>query len=106
MTVGLSDLEASWDGTFAFVWKPPPFSKRVLTPGMRGRDVDWLRGKLDELEGRTSAKTDFYNDELKTRVQAFQRKELLVPDGIAGVDTLARLSARLEPGAPLLSSSR
>jgi len=39
-------------------------------------------------------------------VQAFQQKELLEADGIAGVETLARLGARLEREAPLLSSAR
>ncbi len=107
VTVPLSDVEARWDGTFAFVWKPPPFGKRILVPGMRGQDVDWLRRRLDELEGTSAAaKSDLYDDELQARVQTFQRKELLEPDGIAGAETLARLSARLERNAPLLSGSR
>ena len=74
---------------------------------MRGEDVDWLRRRLDELDGtQSAARGDVYDDELKTRVLAFQRKELLEPDGIAGAETLARLSARLEREAPLLSSAR
>jgi len=107
VTVPVSEVEARWDGTFSFVWKPPPVVKRVLVPGMRGQDVDWLRRRLDELDGApATAKGDLYDDELKTRVQAFQRKELLEPDGIAGAETLARLSARMEREAPLLSSAR
>jgi len=107
LTVPVSEVEARWDGTFSFVWKPPPGVKRVLVPGMRGQDVDWLRRRLDELDGtQSAARGDVYDDELKTRVLAFQRKELLEPDGIAGAETLARLSARLEREAPLLSSAR
>lgn len=107
VTVPLSEVEARWDGTFAFVWKPPPFVKRTLVPGMRGQDVEWLRRRLDEVDGGSStAKTDLYDDDLKARVQAFQRKEFLEPDGIAGAETLARLSVRLERDAPLLSSAR
>jgi len=107
VTVPVSDVESRWDGTFAFVWKPPPFVKRVLSPGMRGPDVEWLRRRLDALDGaQAAAKSDLYDDELRARVQAFQQKELLEADGIAGVETLARIGARLEREAPLLSSAR
>src|SRR2546426_4379399 len=107
VTVPVSDVEGRWDGTFAFVWKPPPFVKRVLSPGMRGQDVEWLRRRLDELDGApATAKSDVYDEELRARVQAFQQKELLEADGIAGAETLARLSARLEREAPLLSRAR
>ena len=74
---------------------------------MRGQDVEWLRRRLDELDGATATtKSDVYDEELRARVQAFQQKELLEADGIAGAETLARLSARLEREAPLLSRAR
>jgi murein L,D-transpeptidase YcbB/YkuD len=74
---------------------------------MRGRDVVWLRRQLDALDGRAQPTTasQVYDDELRRRVAAFQQVESLMPDGIAGEETLVRLAAAV-PGAngPSLSS--
>jgi general secretion pathway protein A len=75
---------------------------------MRGRDVEWLRRRLAEIAGRPvpGANRDHYDDELKEQVIAFQRRRALVPDGIAGEETLSHLiTAAPDPGVPVLSSS-
>ena len=107
-TFPLIEVERFWDGPFILLWKPPALSTRALAPGMRGRDVEWLRRRLAEIAGRPvpGANRDHYDDELKEQVIAFQRRRALVPDGIAGEETLSHLiTAAPDPGVPVLSSS-
>jgi murein L,D-transpeptidase YcbB/YkuD len=76
---------------------------------MGGRDVAWLRQRLGALDGQPAAAkaNQIYDDELKRRVAVFQQGEALMPDGIAGEETLVRLVATA-PGAngPTLSAER
>lgn len=103
----LSELDQLWDGSFELLWQPPPIGTPFVGPGMQGRAVQWLRQRLDALEGRTAGvDTLEYDEALRNRVLAFQRSQSLDSDGIAGVETLARLSAVLDRRVPLLSSDR
>ncbi len=105
-TFPLGEIDRLWDGPFTVLWKAPPLGARLLSPGMRDRDVEWLRKTLDELDGKASTgqRPDAYDEELKRRVLAFQRSRSLIPDGLVGQETLAELSlATREPGTPSLS---
>ncbi|HSB78423.1 MAG TPA: AAA family ATPase [Candidatus Methylomirabilis sp.] len=105
-TFPLSEVERFWDGPFILLWKVPPLESRLISPGMRGKDVEWLRRKLDEIEGKPSkgARSNLYDQELKQRVLAFQASRSLSPDGLVGAETLAQLTlAAREPGTPSLS---
>ena len=76
------------------LWKPPALAGTTLGPGARGRDVAWLRQRLDELgEPRSTddGAPDVYDDALSARVAAFQRRHALVADGVVGDETLVRL---------------
>jgi len=107
VTMPTAEIERFWDGAFATVWKSAVAGPLPLQPGMRGRDVVWLRRQLDALDSRAQPTTasQVYDDELRRRVAAFQQVESLMPDGIAGEETLVRLAAAV-PGAngPSLSS--
>jgi general secretion pathway protein A len=109
VTMPTAEVERFWDGAFATVWKSPVAGPLPLQPGMRGRDVVWLRRQLGALDGRAPSITasQVYDDELKRRVAAFQQVESLTPDGIAGEETLVRLAAAV-PGAsgPSLSAAQ
>jgi general secretion pathway protein A len=100
VTLPASEVERFWDGPFVMIWKSPVTGPVPLHPGMLGRDVAWLRERLGALDGQpTAAKaSQVYDDELKRRVAVFQQGEALVPDGIAGEETLVRLAATA-PGA-------
>ena len=93
-------VERFWDGAFVMIWKSPVTGPLPLQPGMGGRDVAWLRQRLGALDGKpTGAKANqIYDDELKRKVAVFQQVESLIPDGIAGEETLVRLVATA-PGA-------
>jgi general secretion pathway protein A len=92
-----------WDGAFSMVWRPLPGVARVLAPGMQGPGVAWLRRALNDgiITGHERGPA-VYDDLLAARVVAYQRREGLEADGIAGIETLVRLSTQLDTRAPLL----
>jgi general secretion pathway protein A len=105
-TFPLGEVDRLWDGSFILVWKVPPIGSRLISRGMRGKDVEWLRMRLDALDGETSKGRlpDIYDAELERRVMAFQRDRSLSPDGRVGGETLLHLTlANREPGVPSLS---
>jgi len=100
------EIDQRWDGSFILVWKPPPIGSRVISRGMKGTDVEWLRTRLDALDGTASKSRspDLYDSELERRVMAFQRERSLNPDGRVGGETLLHLTlANRESGVPSLS---
>jgi general secretion pathway protein A len=106
-TFPLGEIERFWDGSFILVWKAPSSRPQVLSSGMRGKNVEWVRQRLDALEGRVSQgpSPDVYDAELERRVVAFQRSRSLTPDGILGGETWLHLALAVrESGVPLLSS--
>ena len=109
VTLPAGEVERFWDGPFVMIWKSPVTGPVPLHPGMLGRDVAWLRQRLGALDGQpiTAKANQAYDDELKRRVAVFQQGEALVPDGIAGEETLVRLVATA-PGAngPALNRER
>lgn len=106
--IPLDQIEREWDGSFVVVWKPPRVGMEALGRGMRGGDVVWLRRQLGALDGHAmpalpAART--YDESLASRVMGFQRTHDLMPDGIAGEETLATLAAVLDPVRPSLRRS-
>src|SRR2546428_3791021 len=103
------EIERFWDGPFVMVWKSPVDGPLPLQPGMRGRDVVWLRRQLGAVDGHAAPASagEPYDEELKRRVAAFQQIESLTPDGIAGEETLVRLAAATPGGnGPSLTAVR
>jgi general secretion pathway protein A len=105
-TLPLAVVDKLWDGAFSVVWRPLPGVARVLSLGMQGPGVAWLRRALSEgdVTGRERGPA-VYDEALAARVVAFQKREGLEADGMAGIETLVRLSTRLDVRAPLLSSA-
>ena len=107
LTLPLAEVERFWDGDFVTLWKAPALAAARLAPGMGGRDIRWLRQRLGDLDGGPAGAGLVYDDDLKRRVVAFQQAHALTPDGIAGEETLLRLSAKAsDSGAPSLSGAR
>ena len=107
-TVAVDDLSRDWFGEFTVVWKPKTPRTRLLSLGMQGDEVRWLRRSLNALRGGASdpEHADVYDQDLAIAVQNFQREHRLTVDGIAGVQTQVMLDTALaEPGSPLLSSN-
>jgi general secretion pathway protein A len=103
--VPLDEISKDWFGEFTVVWKPKTARTRLLTVGMKGDEVRWLRRSLNALQGAAADPEhgDIYDEELAIAVQNFQRNHRLTVDGIAGVQTQVMLDTALaEPGSPLL----
>ena len=103
--VPVDELSRDWFGEFTVVWKPKTARTRLLSVGMQGDEVRWLRRSLNALQGAASDPEhgDVYDEELAIAVQNFQREHRLNVDGIAGVQTQVVLDTALaEPGSPLL----
>ena len=106
--VSIDDLSHEWFGEFTVVWKPKTSRTRLLSLGMQGDEVRWLRRSLSALGGGPSDPdhADVYDQELAIAVQNFQREHRLNVDGIAGVQTQVVLDTALaEPGSPMLQTS-
>jgi general secretion pathway protein A len=103
--VPLEEVSRDWFGDFTVVWKPKTSRARLLSLGMQGDEVRWLRRSLNALRGAASDPdhNDVYDQELAVAVQNFQREHRLNVDGIAGLQTQVVLDTALaEPGSPLL----
>src|SRR2546427_3499503 len=109
VTLPTIEIKRFWDGPFVMLWQSPVHGPLPLQPGMRGRDVVWLRRQLGAVDGRAAPASAGgpYAAELKRRVAAFQQIESLTPDGIAGEETLVRLAAATPGGnGPSLTAVR
>ncbi|HEX3912040.1 MAG TPA: AAA family ATPase [Steroidobacteraceae bacterium] len=103
--VSIDDLSRDWFGEFTLVWKPKTPRTRLLSLGMQGDEVRWLRRSLNALAGGSSdpEHADVYDQQLAIAVQNFQREHRLNVDGIAGLQTQVVLDTALaDPNSPLL----
>lgn len=108
--VGIAELSRQWMGDYLMLWRPPADPVKILSTGMSGARVLWLRHSLQKLEGvdvpANEAAGDVYDAGLARLVRRFQRTHSLTVDGIAGIETQVALSGALAaPGTPLLVSA-
>jgi len=100
----LSEVEPLWYGEFLILWRPDAHAPHPLAPGMSGSGVMWLRAQLASLQLIHDSGSPQYDAELTTAVKRFQAEQHMQVDGIAGEETLVRLSTALAvPGTPLLA---
>ncbi|MCR4377845.1 MAG: peptidoglycan-binding protein, partial [Rhodospirillales bacterium] len=87
-----------WPGDYLVLWQPPKTIARPLVFGQQGEDVRELRRLLakagfadgdNDLKGQGSI---FYGPSLRDKVRAFQAAHGLDVDGIAGPETLLRIT--------------
>ncbi|HEY0683440.1 MAG TPA: AAA family ATPase [Steroidobacter sp.] len=103
--VSVASLSRLWSGEYLVLWRPQVRSGRVLSPGMQGDGVRWLRTRLNTVAGKPEEEpaSDYYDEDLVKMVEDFQRQNRLNVDGIAGVQTQIVLDALGNaPGTPVL----
>ncbi len=104
-TVSQDALARRWRGDFASFWRGPEGYAKDLKKGERGNVVDWVATQLASIDGAgTPAPDQPYNDALIARVRRFQLARGLRPDGMAGPQTLMRLSSLAGLSEPRLQS--
>ena len=89
-----------WQGRYILLWKPPFRNTSLLRPGDTSEAVLWLRQRLnkpDKLVPAVTEDANFFDEELKKRVIAFQTSRGLSPDGIVGPHTMIHLNTITNP---------
>jgi general secretion pathway protein A len=103
--IGIGDLSRNWFGDYVLLWRSGGSESKPLSFGMRAPAVRWLRRSLQQVNGLPlePAASDRYDAALVSLVEDFQRKNRLVVDGIAGLQTQVVLDAALgDPNTPFL----
>lgn len=93
LRVPLADLIMQWDGNYLLLWRPPMPGATEIAQPQHSAGVKWLRDKLAKVTGKSIPTTDpqTFDNALKAQLIAFQRRQHLTADGIAGARTLILL---------------
>ncbi len=96
MRVPLAELAPYWTGRYRLLWHPPAGFDKSLVPG----DVSAVVAVVAQLFARLDAQPiplagERFNRALEQRVRLFQRQNMLVDDGVVGVQTLLKLNEKL-----------
>ncbi|NQD36422.1 AAA family ATPase [Permianibacter sp. IMCC34836] len=95
--LSLPQLQQLWSGEYQLLWQPPNGYSRPLSEGMSGPQIIWLATALASANGGTAgAASARFDNAMKLQVQQFQREHGLMPDGVAGVQTLIAVQANDE----------
>ena len=107
--VDVAELLAMWNGQFTVLFRNSSGS-RFLEPNQQHAAVTWLRQRIGMADGDLVVLGDNaqrYDASLRVRVEGFQRRYGLDPDGLVGAKTFALLD-NLAPqaGTPRLIEER
>ena len=93
----LYELEHDWYGQYTVLWRPTPSGKKILRPGMQGTDIVWLRQRLLQIQGAPFATQapELFDEEMAQRLQQWQRRVGLNPDGVMGMRSLIAMDLQL-----------
>ncbi|MHB8623324.1 MAG: ExeA family protein [Sulfuricaulis sp.] len=102
----LTDVGHLWFGKYLLLWRPPTPNQEMLRLGDRGEFIIWLRDALarSRREPLAPDSTDLFDKALRAQLRAFQRRQGLAVDGVAGKITLAQLQGFLPGKSPTLST--
>jgi general secretion pathway protein A len=105
--VDLSVLANQWSGNYLLLWRLHPDIPRDSRSG-ESPSGEWLRKQLALAQGRdVDAAKDLGSDAaVMQQLKQFQLAHGLVPDGVAGLRTLMRLSGATDHTAPKLFTAQ
>ena len=108
-TISVNQLLGIWNGNYTTIIRNTSGS-RLIEPGQRADSVNWLRERISMADGLPvikGAKADFYDASLRLRVEDFQTRYGITPDGLVGGQTIALLdNLAPKPGTPTLQRER
>ncbi len=89
----LAELLTIWDGNYLVLWRPPHPGVTEIAPTQQSEAVLWLRERLGKVNGKPAGDmaSHVFDETLKAELIAFQRRQHLASDGIAGARTLIHL---------------
>jgi len=92
-TVSLAALATRFDGEFTTLWKAARGFRDQVQPGDSGPDVDWIAGRLAQINGSAPPPASQPFDAPTRRLlRSFQAAQNLKADGVAGPRTYMRLN--------------
>jgi general secretion pathway protein A len=103
--LSVNEIDPYWYGNYSLLLQRPPAGTLVMRQGARHSDVAWLRKQLGLVLGVDLSSNDpiFFDEALFLHVQAFQRSQGLLSDGVVGSHTLIHLNTLSgQPGIPRL----
>lgn len=95
-------LDDIWQGEYRQIWQG--YWDETLKPGMKGQQVVLLDQYLSRVLGQPESGVEQFDQQLKEKVELFQRWQGLSVDGIAGQKTLRLLERLSQPEAPKLTT--
>ena len=112
-TVSLTTLAHRWEGEYATLWHGPAEARRGIAKNARSVAVGWLISRLALAETRSTGQKPVpitstpipiatFDTALATQVREFQLSHGLLPDGVAGPQTLMQLASLTDPAEPHL----
>lgn len=100
-----SDFITRWNGTFLYLWQPPPGYRQELRQGsVNAPLLDWLQDRLQKLDAESERLITGgrYTEAVRQQVTRFQQANNLLADGILGPQTILKLNQRTGTRVPLL----
>ena len=116
-TVSLTTLAHRWEGEYATLWHGPAEARRGIAKNERSVAVGWLMNRLalaktqsigqKSMPGTstsTSTTVATFDATIAMQVREFQLSHGLLPDGVAGPQTLMQLASLTDPAEPHLQT--
>ena len=105
--VPLSKIAGHWFGQYTVLWRPPPGYHHPLQLGHKGPSVKWLAETLASVQDfdLPFQEDKAFDEALVLQVKKFQVEESLIPDGIAGPQTLMKLNTKAGIDVPTLHNN-
>lgn len=93
VNIPLAELVTVWDGNYLLLWQPPHPGVTEIAPQLQSVAVRWLRERLGKVNGKPAGDmaSRVFDETLKAELIAFQRRQHLTADGVAGARTLIHL---------------
>ena len=105
--VGVAALASRFDGAFTTFWKMPRFYRDQITGAEQGPDVDWIAARLAQLNGVAApAANQPLDARMREMLRAFQARQNLKADGVAGPRTFMRLNQLTGVAEPRLLAAK
>jgi general secretion pathway protein A len=102
--VALGVLAAQWAGQYTLLWRVPQGVPENIPFGARGPAARWLITQLAHTRGQVAdpGSDAVFDRNVEGQLKQYQLAQGLVPDGMAGPQTVVRLAAVGDASAPEL----